>query len=655
MASSATLGALAGNGSLALGPGQLTVGVNGASTTYAGNLSGAGGLNSPAQGAMTVIGSNSIGGNLVADGGTLQVPSGLLLTTGNIALGSSTTGTIIQTGGTVGFANTGNNYYAQIYLGEGYNSNGNYYLGGTGLLTAASGVGGQLWIGWQGGGSFTQTGGTVNLPNFGASLGWIGPYGATYALSGSGIVNIYGLTVGNSGSGAFTLSQNAQISARTGEMIGGDIGAGTFTQTGGTNSSGIILGGNPGYNGGTGGLGTYLLQGGLLVAPAASGGEFLGISSLNSLYSANAYLGGAATYFGRGFLQQTGGTNSANYIFVGGGSQYQFSGGSLQLSSPGGLQITSGGTLNGGGERTAFNVPGNSILDLSGALVNTQSMSVAVAANSLVIVPSGFNPAATFASYNISPQAVVHTLNTTLSIAAGQSLSVPGLIVDPVSVQGSLSDPSADQSIGLWLSGGLTLSAGGSVNVGSQGGVVVNSATSTMTGGTLSGESLFVGATGTGTFTQSGGSNIVTNVLLGQNWGGGSGVYLLSSSGVLHSSTESIGQQAGASFQQSGGTNTATLIRIVSYNSAANASYSLSGGLINTSYENVGPNWGTGAFNQSGGTNDVGYLSLNGPATFNFTGGLLAISSNLTQSGSYAFNFGGGTLVPGRRGHRRLT
>ncbi len=87
-------------------------------------------------------------------------------------------------------------------------------------------------------------------------------------------------------------------------------------------------------------------------------------------------------------------------------------------------------------------MPGNSILDLSGAIVNTGSMNVSVAANSMVIVPAGFNPAAAFHTY--SNLGLTHTLGTTLTVAANQSLSFPGIVVDPVVVAGSLADPTSD-------------------------------------------------------------------------------------------------------------------------------------------------------------------------------------------------------------------
>ena len=120
-------------------------------------------------------------------------------------------------------------------------------------------------------------------------------------------------------------------------------------------------------------------------------------------------------------------------------------------------------------------------------------MTVSVAANSMVIVPAGFNPNTAFQGY--SNLGLTHTLGTTLTVAANQSLSFPGIIADPVAVQGSLFDPASNVN-GLFLTGGLTISGTGSVNTGNNGAVVTSDSASGMTGGSLSGGSHFVGLTG---------------------------------------------------------------------------------------------------------------------------------------------------------------
>ena len=274
-------------------------------------------------------------------------------------------------------------------------------------------------------------------------------------VSGSAVLNVSDLYFGGYyGTGSGSLSQNGRINSS--QVIFGDSiqASGSFTQSGGTNAITTTLG----LGTYTSGSGSYSLSNGLL----SSNGEILGSYSLIDavVYDAN--------YLGTGRFQQTGGTNSTNFVWIGNSSVYQFSGGSLQLNSPGGLQVMSGGTLIGG-NGTTLNVPTNSLLDLSGSLISTGSMTVTVAAGSMVIVPSaGFNPNpnGTFQTY--SNLGLTHTLGTTLYVAAGQSLSFPGVIVDPVVAQGSLTDPAGDSN-GLFLTGGLSISGTGNVNVGSNG------------------------------------------------------------------------------------------------------------------------------------------------------------------------------------------
>ena len=76
--------------------------------------------------------------------------------------------------------------------------------------------------------------------------------------------------------------------------------------------------------------------------------------------------------------------------------------------------------------------------------------------------------------------------------------------------------------------------------------------------GLLSANSEYVGYSGTGTFTQSGGTHSIANSLyLGYN-AGSSGTYSLSGSGQLSAASEYVGYNPGATalFQQTGGTNT---------------------------------------------------------------------------------------------------
>jgi hypothetical protein len=151
-----------------------------------------------------------------------------------------------------------------------------------------------------------------------------------------------------------------------------------------------------------------------------------------------------------------------------------------------------------------------------------------------------------------------------------------------------------------------------------------------LTAGNLTGD-VYLGRTGTGTFTQSGGT-VSGELHLGYEFGG-NGSYTLSA-GSLTAGFEHIGdnESGTGTFTQSGGTNTVGDLRLA---------------------------WGSGShgtFTQSGGTNTVsGNISLaydNGSGTsrgtYALTGGTLNVGGNIVNgSGSSTFTINGGTLNVG--------
>ena len=157
-------------------------------------------------------------------------------------------------------------------------------------------------------------------------------------------------------------------------------------------------------------------------------------------------------------------------------------------------------------------------------------------------------------------------------------------------------------------------------------------------------------------FRQSGGTNTANGgCYIGEN-AGGSGTYTMSN-GQLVARALDVGYSGTGSFTQSGGSNTiggspGFYLLTIGVNSGANGIYNLSGnGLLVAYYgEDIGYN-GTGVFTQSGGTNTAsGHLTLGQDSgsvgTYNLNGGLLSLSgSGLTQgAGNAAFYFSGGTF-----------
>ena len=194
----------------------------------------------------------------------------------------------------------------------------------------------------------------------------------------------------------------------------------------------------------------------------------------------------------------------------------------------------------------------------------------------------------------------------------------------------------------------------GTLSLGSGAG----SGTVQMTGGNLSAVSYEnVGDSGTGTFTQSGGTNNSGSFLQIGNNGGSSGTYNLSGSGQLVAGTEYVGVAGSGSITQSGGTNSITgnsfqggLGFYLGVESGSSGTYSLGGnGLVSSAFEYVGYS-GTGTFTQSGGTNNSGgYLFLGNytgsNSTYNLSGSgqLLTGTEYVGAGGSGRFTQSGGT------------
>ncbi len=162
-------------------------------------------------------------------------------------VGYSGSATFTQTGGThtVGTASPN---FSFLFVGYNAGSNGTYNLGGGSLW-----CGGQEYIGFQGNGTFSQSGGYST---------------AAQIVLGSG--------VGSSGSYSLT---NGNLSCQTAEIIGVD-GNGSFTQGGGNNAPGWVL----------------------IGAGAGSGAYQLNDGQLGALYE-------TVGDFGNGAFQQAGGSN----------------------------------------------------------------------------------------------------------------------------------------------------------------------------------------------------------------------------------------------------------------------------------------------------------------------------------------------------------
>ncbi len=389
-------------------------------------------------------------------------------------------------------------------------------------------------------GNTTVDGGTLQISSgLLASPGQYVGYSSTGSLTQSGGTHsVSNLTIGvvTGSSGTCTLSGGSLFCGYQ-EYIGYFSGSGSFTQSGGTNS--VSGDQNPGIA--VGKSGTYNL----------SGSGLLSATSPEQI---------------SGAFQQTGGTNTAGYVSLNGG-RYLLSAGMLEIN--GGLQ-TASGTLNGGGGSAVIVAGSSSLVDLSGSVVNTASTSLTLGPNSLVIVPPGFNPATAFQTY--SNPGLTHTLGTTLTVSAGTGFGGWGTVADAVFCQGTIT---ATIGGAINLANGLTLSGTGQVALG-QGTITVNDLASGMGGQSLAAGFLVVGSPGTGSFTQSAGTNSLSSLYIGNN-ASSSGTYNLTGGGLNLGNYEIIGESGTGRFMQSGGTNSVFGAVLLGNNSGGSGMYNLSG------------------------------------------------------------------------------
>ena len=159
--------------------------------------------------------------------------------------------------------------------------------------------------------------------------------------------------------------------------------------------------------------------------------------------------------------------------------------------------------------------------------------------------------------------------------------------------------------------------------------------------GLLSTGGVSVGEYATGNFTQSGGTNTISTFLALGEYAGGNGTYSLSGgqlsiTGTFVDAGERIGCSGSGNFTQSGGTNSTGSLALA-YSSGSSGTYSLSGsGLLSATNEYIGYYSAARAlFQQTGGMNSVTYLSIDSGGRYQLSGGTLQINGGLTDSGIF--------------------
>ncbi len=390
-------------------------------------------------------------------------------------------------------------------------------------------------------------------------------------------------------------------SSFTNENVG-TVAGGTIDQSGATNTvaNELTLGVPAAVTG------VYNLSAGTLsVGTGATQGEIVGNS-------------------GSGTFTQTGGTNTMSDFLIEG----NFSGGTGTYS------LSAGSVSVGINEDLGFAAGASGTFTQSGG---TQSVGM--------VLTVGVSGSGTYTQTGGTNMVGSLYMGDFLSTASGSySLSAGSLSASNQEIIGGEGSATFTQSGGTNLVNLLVLGSGapssGTYSLGPGGSL-------TVTG--LIGQEI-IGDLGSGAFTQTGGTNAVTNEFYLGYGTGGSGTYNQSAGSLSAGGGEYIGEIASGAFTQSGGTNSAPSLTLGDQ-TGASGTYNESGGSLSAGFEVIGES-GNGAFTQSGGTNSVtsglilgGAVGASGTYTLSNTGSLSAIGGieYIGYFGSGAFTQSGGT------------
>ena len=478
-----TVGSISGAGAIQLGSARLTAGDNNASTSFAGMISGSGGLTKNGTGTLTLSGANSYTGATFVNAGALAIGSGgslasgvnnsaTLTNAGTIGGSVSNTGTVFSTGTlNGGLSNTGT---GTVFLSG--QANGTIFNQGNITLTGVT----------TGIGSVSQNAGTFNLNGFDTSIGNLAGSGGTIAL----------------GSATLTLGSNGIGSTFDGTITGAGslskIGTGTFSLSGASSYSGLTT-----VNSGTLILGANGALAGAVTnnATVSTNGRIAGLFTNNAALTSTGTLAGGLVNAANATanIRGTVGGNVANAgtIILSGaasmpGAFVQASAGRLSL---GAFNATLGSLAGSGsvalGSAMLTSGGDNSSTVFSGVLVGSGSL---IKTGTGTFTLTGANTFTGLSSINGGALALTATGSLAGSIANNATFVNAGSLAGLVTNAGGLVSTGA-------LNGGLVNNAGAAANVaGTLAGAVSNAGLITLTGTT----------TGIGAFTQAstGGLNI---------------------------------------------------------------------------------------------------------------------------------------------------
>ena len=435
-------------------------------------------------------------------------------------------------------------------------------------------------------GEFSMRGGVANISGgsltaecFSVDGGALNHSGGTVTTTDPGSLQIgqshSGATVYNlSGDGVLTTTIN-------GLAIGGDDGV--FRQSGGELNTTQVSIGNVQHDG----LGTYEIS--------AGQADIQGTLTVGSGWSTNHVTHDV------GLVDQSGGELFVGHLLITESSTYTLSGGSLSVAD----SIDCSGVFDFAGG--AGSIAAGGIVNLSNAVGDASGTSLDVGAESLLILPPGFDPSTDFAAF--TSLGIVTESGQAVDIPAGQTVTGRGWIPGHVSAAGALR---ATTDTKIDIEGGLSISTGGSVELG-EGVVRILDDSGEISGGQLDTGEVRIGNDNAGGKTRQSGGVVTLARLYVADGESARGTYVMDD-GALTTEMSILGyggygdtKWAEGRFEQYDGIHTTPDLHVGSSN-GNHGYYLLAGGELRT---------------------ETTYAGYDGHSTFVQTGGLHAVSDRL--------------------------
>ena len=423
-----------------------------------------------------------------------------------------------------------------------------YNTGSRGTHTMAGGSAAvlHLWVGYYGDGTLMHSAGTISVAE-GLSTSAFGGE-SLYELSGTGVLN----------------------------TVDAHIGRGTFRQTGGTHTCSHEL--EIGYE---------------------SSYELSGTAVLTAAYEAVGRLSS-----GPGLFRQSGGSHTVGHLHIPPGGRYEFTGGQLHVGRR--FQLEGEFALPAGNcDVTLGEGCFTDLRDSTAGFTNPERLGIHCEDNVLLMLPTGFDPYATFRAFAGTPE--IHYPGMTLWVPPGCTAQMYEDFEDHVRCEGTLITRKSLKA-GLEIRGGTV---GDPYYYYAHPDIYIEDDVSGITSGQLWASNHFIGYSGTGRFTQTGGRiECKWQVSLGLEVGA-EGTYTLEG-GDLTARYCHVGYYGTGLFTHTGGTNTLSHGLSVGAMEGAEGTYALTGGQVSTRNSCIGYP-GTGHFIQTGGTHSVQEILSVGP------------------------------------------